>query len=283
MAAPPVQSCNRCTARARVPAFKEHTMIWTSARAAACGLLGVALAGPALFAPAAAAPVFYFAENKTANRTVTGSPVLARERFLGDVYSPLFSNGNFGSSSHLVFGADESNPSLVAGQISGVVQRSSSPSGTFNTSGAPGAFYERLAGEVASLVFFDPITALGMYFTDMGHTGDPEVGKFVIDLVDTDGIATRYVVPHARDASNGSLVFWGFADTQKRYRAMNLFNLVPVDGPGGNDVVGLDDLILASALPPETTGGSVPEPHGLALAGIALLALWPASRRRRAA
>lgn len=119
------------------------------------------------------------------------------------------------------------------------------------------------------------INAFGFYATDVNAF------SMLLELEDLDGNKELRDLGNTAGAGVvGNLVFWGFVDTQKRYKTLTFLNdgtgRNGTSGPSVSDFFGLDDFVLGRYTPP----GTVPTPGTLALTGLALTALGALTRRR---
>jgi hypothetical protein len=160
--------------------------------------------------------------------------------------------------------------------------------GRFNTTGdTDGPWWE--TKDNFSIKFANALSAFGFYATDVGDFG----ARVTLELLGTDGkvleivdfsklktATTKSGVQQLNDdeaTPNGSLLFFGFTDTERQIGSIN-FLIGQVTG-GTNDYIGFDDFITGP-LKSTTEPPGIPEPATLALVAASLAAL-AATRRRR--
>lgn len=165
--------------------------------------------------------------------------------------------------------------------------RSGNVEGRFDTTSGTGNYLASLALDAAldglavgpiRMNFADPngISAFGFYGTDIGDFG----GSFSIILTDINGVDSDplLIVQGAGGATqsppDGTLLFWGFYDSAKSYKAITFVN------SKASDVFGIDDIIVGKFVPRDPPPNPTPEPGMLALLGIAGVAASMARRRR---
>jgi hypothetical protein len=160
----------------------------------------------------------------------------------------------------------------------GVVIESASPIfGRFNTTPgvSPGHWWES-TGDF-TIAFDAPVSAFGLFITDSADFA----GSLRILL---DGANALEVVSNAGNTvGDGSLLFFGFADSSKSYGRITFDITQTTTTLIDYDVFGFDDLVIGTARNGNGNGngnGTVPEPGTLALAGLSLLVLAAARRRR---
>lgn len=221
---------------------------------------------------ALAAPVIYFGENQTAGLSVSGSPVAARAQFLSNlsgVSSQGFESFAVGRRAPIDLTFAGSAGSLSA-TLTGVGQVDNSTAfGRFNTTTGGSKWYD--VSGAFNIAFGTPIAAFGFYGTDIGDFS----GRITLRLTDTNDVVTNLTVPNTVNGNDGSLLFYGFIDSTKAYKAIRFGNTAP----GGDDVFGFDDMVIGETrqIGPPT---GVPEPGSLALVGLSLAAVVAATRRK---
>lgn len=160
-------------------------------------------------------------------------------------------------------------------------------SGRFNTTNgassgrwieSDSAFTIRLESEVGAIGFFgtdfgdfDGALNIALYRTVNG------VDQLVEDNAFTDSAGAPLQPRNTTAAQDGSLLFFGFASDQLFNKVVFTIN----QGSGPLDYLGFDDIMVGNLRNP--TGGTVPEPGSLALAGLALFAAGWARKSQRSA
>ena len=221
---------------------------------------------------ALAAPVIYFGENQTANLSVSGSPVAARAQFLSNlsgVSSQGFESFAVGTRPpiSMTFAGSAGNLSATLTGVGRVDDRTNN--GRFNTTTGGSKWYD--VSGAFNITFGTAIAAFGFYGTDIGDFS----GRITLSLTDTNDVVTSLTVPNTIDGTDGSLLFYGFIDSTKAYKAISFGNT----SPNGTDVFGFDDMVIGERrqIGPPT---GVPEPGSLALVGLSLAAVVAATRRK---
>lgn len=152
--------------------------------------------------------------------------------------------------------------------------------GRFNTSSA-GAGQWIDIDFAFTLEFATPVSGFGFFATDVGDfDGSLEV---LLSFVGGGSLTIEDVAPTPSTSTNGSLLFFGVVDDTQlisgvQVRVMQA--LSPDDPNFSAEIVGFDDLVTGALKPRDPN--PVPEPGTLALAGLSLLGLAAARRRRRA-
>lgn len=221
--------------------------------------------------PASAAPILYFGENLTPNGTVSGSPLTARNNFVGSLTSGV-STENFETGGlSLTFPGSTGN---IGATLSGGNASVSNVAdlGRFATSGT--RFVETESGSGFTIDFTDPISAFGFYGTDIGDFGNQ------LTLVLENGGTVELAFDHtvgSDGSTDGALAFFGFIDEDDAYTKI-IFENQPLD----TDVFGFDDMIIGDVgqigtiIPPTTV---VPVPASLVMLLTALFGTAFAARR----
>lgn len=241
-----------------------------------------------LFSMAHAAPTVFFAEDTSTSQSVTGTNSEAkRNEFLSNltgVGTQNFEGIALGSISPLALTFPGSSGSLSATLLgTSCVDNNSSDGcgggnpGRWATSGSQ--FWETSSNGSFSLDFAStPISVFGFYGADIGDFEN----QLTIDLTDINDVLTSITVPHSTDIGNedNSLLFWGFFDTANSYKTIGFRN----EGNGG-DVFAFDDMTIGDLEQICTVNcptNNVPEPGTALLAGVAVLGLLAARRRKTA-
>jgi hypothetical protein len=110
------------------------------------------------------------------------------------------------------------------------------------------------------LTFSDPVAAFGFYGVDIGDFN----GQVTLAYTDTKGVSTSLTVPSSTNNSGGSVLYFGFIDTERPFKSLAFGNTTT-----GTDFFGFDDFTIASL----NQVVSVPAPAALALFSFALLGL----------
>jgi PEP-CTERM motif len=280
-------------------------------------LVKAALAASVLASGAVhAAPTYYFGNAPTANGSYpTGcpnankddcAPSAARTSFEGqiqDSVSETFENrtslGSIGASTTVLNNGTLSQQDVPqTGLFLGGVVTEGSPApggpGRFNTTNGTtfGKWFETDWSFAIDLV--NPVQAFGFYGTDFNDFAGTLAIRLLLNgaLQYADVFAGKNAQakstntdPNTLDpisgvpVPNGSLVFFGFTTDATRFDRIE-FLLTQSGGGGDQDYLGFDDIMVGNL---KTTGGTIPEPGSLALAGLALVAAgWARKTQRRA-
>ncbi|MEO1688130.1 MAG: VPLPA-CTERM sorting domain-containing protein [Pseudomonadota bacterium] len=235
---------------------------------AAAGGFAVLTAGPA-----AALPVTFFGEDQSPAGSVdpAGAPAVAQGDFLATLAAGVgtedFETRPVGDFATLGISFPGSTGAITA-TLSGpdLEVDGSAGSGRFATSGS--RFVELDDGEML-IEFSDPIAAFGFFGTDVGDIGE----QLAVTLFEAGTLAeTEFLPPHDTNANNGSLLFWGFVDTETSYSSIRLGS-----ASGSGDVFGFDDLTIGDVgqiVNPPRPSGEVPLPAAgwMLIAGLGALA-----------
>ena len=214
--------------------------------------------------------------------TVAGTNSLAqRTSFLQQFSSPSVTSFGFEDSEGVnlgvttlpltaSFGAVNARVAAPGGLLMGVAEN-----GRFNTTSG-GSQYLRVQAGTSNfkISFSTDISAFGFYATDVGDF-EGTLKLLLRDAADNliDTLTIREQSPSS--ALSGSLLFYGFADRNVAYRS------VTFQTSGINDFLGFDDFVVGTR--DQLVAGTIPEPAGLALVGLALCAVGLARRSNRAA
>jgi PEP-CTERM motif len=262
-------------------------------------LISVALGAALLFAAKASFALacvsggtltLYCGENSTPAGVVTGPPKSAHDAFYQNLTNPGVENFSGFTYSGSVL--DQVNPATpasspiaisfpstsvtatIAGQDSlgdssiYALKASDSGNGRFDTTNgaADGMLLEGHA--TFSVTFDSAVSAFGFYATDAGDFGPELTIRLFQTAAATQPSSTHLVSGPQVD---GSLLFWGFIDSQATYEKVEFVFGSQRDG------IGFDDFTIGSPAPVD----GVPEPGTLALLGLALLGAGAARRYRR--
>ena len=231
----------------------------------------IILAACALALPnvASAAPTIFFGENQAPAGGVSGAPVTARNSFLAflsaGVSTEDFEGIALGSPPiALTF---TGGLGAINGTLSGGGSLVNAPvTGTYATSGTQ--FYDNQFNAF-KITFTSAIAAFGFYGTDIG-----DVNQALTVTLDEGLITQRvFVVANTVGAANGSLLFWGIADTAQTFTSVSF-------AQSGSDRFGFDDLTVGDVR--QVTGG-VPESStwAMMIAGFGLVGFSMRARTRK--
>lgn len=157
-----------------------------------------------------------------------------------------------------------------------VIESATAISGRFNTTpGVNLGHWWESTGDF-TIAFDDPVSAFGLFITDSADFAGSL--RILLDGVELDPLL---VANEGNPTGDGSLLFFGFADSQKVYREITFDITQTTATLDDYDVFGFDDLVIGAALDDGNGGGTAPEPGSLALVGASLFGLALARRRRR--
>jgi hypothetical protein len=136
------------------------------------------------------------------------------------------------------------------------------------------------SGADFSILFPDPVAALGFYGVDIGDF----TGGLDLEFIPADSSVqtTKYTVPFTPDNDGGSVAYVGFIDDTNPFTQVNFV----YTGGVGDDIFGFDDFTIGTLQqlvgPSESASDApVPEPATLFLLGPAALALVGFRRRSK--
>lgn len=135
--------------------------------------------------------------------------------------------------------------------------------GRFNTTPGGSQYWE--ASNSFSINFSDPISAFGFYATDIGDFNGQ------VTLTASNGVQTDLVIPNTVNGPDGSLLFYGFIDTDNSYDSIAFGNTA-----AGSDFFGFDDMVIG-----DREQVAVSEPLTVAMVGAGFLGLAFARRRNQ--
>jgi len=267
---------------------------------------GTVAVGLVLVAVAAqASPLYFFGNLPTAGGVFPSDPNSAPPAKQGEFVTAVavtntetFESSTVGllggiaygfSNSMSVFAASAtlSQSTAVPPLLGARVRSSSNVSGRFNTTNgassggwieSDSAFTISLGSDAGAFGFygtdfgdFDGTLTISLYRTVNG------VDQLVEDNAFTDSSGAPLQPRNTTTAQDGSLLFFGFASDQLFNKMVFTIN----QGSGPLDYLGFDDIMIGNLRTP--TGGNIPEPGSLALAGLALFAAgWARKVQRRA-
>jgi hypothetical protein len=236
---------------------------------------------------ALAALTTYFGQDPSADLTVPagGGSVTARSAFIdaldaGSVVKEGFETFSQGQTAPLALFGGSATITLNSGsgRIENRVTVNSESPGRFNTTtGCSSCNWWQASGPF-TITFGQAVYAFGFYGTDFGDFG----GSLSLDLLNADNSVAQSLAVSPSAGTNGSLLFFGFANNTRAYSSIrfNITQCVPgsTSTCSGSDVLGFDDLVIGKLAAPSN---SVPEPATLALAGLSLAALAAIRRKPR--
>lgn len=205
-------------------------------------LVAAALAMPSM---ANAAPTIFFGENQAPAGGVSGDPLTARNAFLAFLSAGV-STENFETKP---LGSPPIALSFTGGlgtinaTLSGGGELVGAPvTGTYATSGTQ--FYDNQFNAF-KITFTTAIAAFGFYGTDIGDVSQ------ALQITLDEGMASQrvFTVANTVGGANGSLLFWGIADTGQTFTSVSF-------AQSGSDRFGFDDLTVGDV---KQVIGGVPE------------------------
>jgi hypothetical protein len=121
--------------------------------------------------------------------------------------------------------------------------------------------------DLFSIDFSTAISAFGFYGVDIGDFNGQ------VTLRATNGVIHNYIIPNSINIDGGSVLYYGFYDTEFAYDRIEFGNTNP-----GTDYFAFDDLTIGTL---EQVTPEVPEPASMLLLGVVLGAGALFARRRK--
>lgn len=178
--------------------------------------------------------------------TVEGAPTTARAAFLtaiAEAQSFGFEGAEYtGASAPIVVTFDGSEVVPITATLTGAGSVLGAESGgRFNTTPGGSQYWAptESGGSYVTLNFSRPVSAFGFYATDIGDVA----GQLSVRFTDEDDVVTTHTVEHSIGGVelSGALLFWGYINTTKKYKKVELFKTGgPLDGFGFDDFVVAD-------------------------------------------
>ena len=215
-----------------------------------------------------AAPTTFFGENLNPGGSVSGDPVTARNSFLSSlsgVGTEDFESFTLGENQPFNLTFPGSAGSITATLSGGSAEIDDGGAGRFATSGSQ--YIETESGENFNISFSDPIAAFGFFGTDIGDFG----GEVILTL--SNGGSETLNVGNSTSAPDGSLLFYGFTDTNISYTN------IAFENTSSSDVFGFDDMTVGDVS--QVQQEPIPTPATVALLSVGLIGLGLVGRRRR--
>ena len=174
-----------------------------------------------------------------------------------------FTNGQ-GAPLGLVFPGAGTATLQGTGNIEAVTPGTTNGFGRYGTSGYN--YWE--SGSSFSIDFGSPVAAFGFYGIDIGDFD----GSVTLSYMN--GTSSELVIPHTVGGAGGSVIYYGFYDTDNPFNRIEFGNT-----ESGIDYFGFDDMTIGSI--EQVDPDPVPEPATLALMSTGLLGLAGTYFKRR--
>ena len=153
-----------------------------------------------------------------------------------------------------------------SGEVNEVTPGTTNGYGRYAISGSK---YWETSSALFSIEFSDPIAAFGFYGIDAGDFNGQ------LQLIATNGHTETLTIPHTVGAPGGTVIYFGFIDTEHTYTSIQFSNT-----GSSEDWFGFDDFTIGSpqqVIPPNP----VPEPASMLLLSSGLLMAGAAIRRKK--